>query len=64
MRKDRSERVVKYLPTETALYRPDPSFWQMVWIYPSRHAIFSEYSVSVPLALQCSGHPGKIYGTF
>ena len=30
MRKDRSERVVKYLPTETALYRPDPLFWQMV----------------------------------
>ena len=26
----------------------------------SRHAIFQEYSVSVPSALQCSGDPGNI----
>ena len=27
---------------------------------PSWHAIFWDYSVSVPSALQCSGHPEKI----
>ena len=29
-------------------------------LLPSRHAIFQEYSLSVPSALQCSGHPGNI----
>ena len=29
---------------------------------PSRHAIFREYLLSVPSALQCTGHPGIIQG--
>ena len=29
-------------------------------IFLSQHAIFREDSLSVPLALQCSGHPGNI----
>ena len=33
------------------------------WIFPSRHAIFREYSLSVPPAWQRFGHPRSIYGT-
>ena len=29
-------------------------------LVPSRHAIFREYWLSVPSALQCSGHPANI----
>ena len=31
---------------------------------PSQHAIFREYSLSVPSVLRCLGHPGHIKGTF
>ena len=41
----------------------DTMFLQSILVVgalPSWHAIFREYSVSVPSVLQCFGHPGNI----
>ena len=41
-------------------YMIDPTFKSIKRLFPSRLAIFREYSLNVPSVLQCSGHPGDI----